>query len=343
MKLVGIGDLLIPADYIKKGFQKFADQGVEVKFVDWELQNYEELQNINLKIETDGCEEYEVPENLIDKISDADIIITQFCPINKKVMDACSNLKAIGVLRGGYENINAAYAKRKNILVYNTPGRNATAVADFTVGMILSECRNIAKAHCNLKAGRWVRDYANAASVPDLAGKIAGIIGLGQIGKKVAQRLHGFDMTILGYDPYAATVPEYVQLVSLDILLRKSDFITIHSRLTKDTEELMNADAFAKMKPVAYFINTARAGLVDETALYEALKSKKIMGAALDVFDKEPLGREYPLVQLNNVTITPHLAGGTVDAFLKSPFLLEKEMESFLHGKINYQFVINQK
>lgn len=343
MKLIGIGDLLIPARYIEEGFAGYRQKGVQIEVLDWSLKDYEELQGINLQVETQGSEVYDVPDALIKKLRDAEILITQFCPITKKVLDACTKLRFIGVLRGGYENVNVTYAAQKGVTVYHTPGRNATAVADFTIGMILSECRNIARAHANLKEGRWVRDYVNAASVPDLEDKTVGIIGLGQVGRKVAKRLHGFDVRILGYDPYADTLPDYVVRASLDELLEQADFVTIHGRLTDETKGMMNAHAFSLMKPTAYFINTARAGLVDEAALYAALKERRIQGAALDVFEHEPLKEDDPLVGLDNVTITPHLAGGTVDAFLHSPVLLAREMEGALSGDLTSRYIVRQK
>ncbi len=278
---------------------------------------------------------------MIDRLEDADILITQFFPINKKVIDACKNLKVIGVLRGGYENINTDYAKRKNILVYNTPGRNSSAVADFTVGMLIAECRNIAKSHCNLKQGKWIREYANKQYVPDLAGKNAGIIGLGQIGKKVAQRLNAFDMSIFGYDPFAGDVPDYVKMDTLCRVVENADFLLLHSRLLPSTKHMINAKILNMMKPTAYLINTARSGLVDEKALYKALHDKKIAGAAIDVFDMEPVNAEYPFVRLDNVTVTPHLAGSTTDAFLNSPYLLAKEMLPYLSGDIKDAFIVN--
>lgn len=322
MKILGIGDLLIPAKYIASGFRLLAAAGHTVETIEWKLEDYEELQNINLRVEVNGSEAYAVPEEIIEAAKDADIVITQFCPITKRFIDACDKLKLIGVLRSGCENIHLEYATEKGIFVCNTPGRNANAVADFTVGMMISECRNIAKSHKNLKEGKWIRDYKNAATVPDLPEKTAGIIGFGQIGRKIAQRLHGFEMRILAYDPYARDVPDYVTLVTLEELARQSDFVTLHARLCKDTERMINARLLKLMKKDAYFINTARSGLVDEQALYEALKSGEIMGAALDVFDVEPPPQDYPLVGLDNVTITPHLAGGTIDAFTNSPKLL---------------------
>lgn len=326
MKIVGIGDLLIPEEFIKIGFHNFEEKGHQIETIQWQLADYEELQNINLKVETSGSEAYEPPQEILDAVQDADIIITQFCPITKRVIEACRHLRVIGVLRGGYENVNLSYATQKGILIYHTPGRNSNAVADFTVGMLISECRNIAKSHRNLKEGKWVRDYDNAKTVPDLPGKTVGIIGFGAIGQKVAKRLHGFDMNILVYDPYVHEVPEYVKQVSLEKLMRDSMFITLHTRLSSDIGHMINADMLELMRPDAYLINTARSGLVDEKALYQALSEKKIAGAALDVFDIEPPDAAYPLVSLPNVTVTPHLAGGTVDAFTNSPKLIAEEM-----------------
>lgn len=326
MKIVGIGDLLIPRQYIREGFKEFEKKGHEVVTIQWQLKNYEELQNINLMVETNGSECYEPPQEILDTLKDADVIITQFCPITKNVIDNCKNLKEIGVLRGGCENVNVEYAKVKGIKVFNTPGRNANAVADFTVGMLISECRNIARSHKNLKEGEWIRDYTNKDTVPDLPGKTIGIVGFGKVGRMVAQRLNGFEMNILAYDPYAKDFPDYVKDSSLEEIMKQSDFVTIHSRLCDETFHMINAEMLSLMKPSAYIINTARSSLIDEKALYKVLKANKICGAALDVFDEEPPGKEYPLVTLDNVTITPHLAGGTVDAFTNSPVLLSKIM-----------------
>ncbi len=343
MRIVGIGDLLIPSSDIQKGFEKLAGTGVEARTVDWNLESYEELQHINLLVEQGGSEAYEPSQEMIDAIADADVIITQFCPMTRRVIDACPHLKAIGVLRGGVENVNVAYATSKGILVFNTPGRNANAVADFTVGMLISECRNIAKAHMELKQGNWVRDYTNAAFVPDLCDKTAGIVGYGNIGRKVAKRLKAFDMNVIAYDPFVRQEQCDVPLVSLEELMRVSDFVTLHSRMTKDTVHLINADMLALMKPTAYLINTARSGLVDEDALCDALRNCRIAGAALDVFEQEPPGKDYKLVTLDNVTIAPHLAGGTRDAFSYSPVLLLTEMRKVFFDKQASHYLLNGK
>lgn len=342
MKLVGIGDLFIPKEYIANGFKPLEKYGVEITVLDWQLQNFQELQKINLLVETGGSEAYQPPRYILEAVREADIIITQFCPMTRMIIDSCSHLKAIGVLRAGIENINLDYASEKGILVYNTPGRNSDAVADFTVGMIIAECRNIAKGHYGLKNGEWIRVYPNTDYIPDLPGKTAGIVGLGEIGQKVAKRLAGFDMRLLGYDPYSTYSSYGMEMVSLERLMAESDFVTIHARMSKETENLINQTLLAKMKATAYLINTSRAGLVDESALYEALKNKRIAGAALDVFALEPPGSDYPLVRLDNVTITPHMAGGSKDAFLNSPKKLANEMEKLWSKELS-RYLVNKE
>lgn len=342
MKIVGIGDLLIPCDSIIEGFRSFEKLGAEITAVEWKLKDFEELQNINLRVEQRGSEIYEASQEILNAVKDADIIITHFCTITRRMIDNCPNLKAVGVLRSGFENINVEYASEKKIHVFHTPGRNANAVADFTVGMMISECRNIAKSHRKMKEGKWVRDFSNAGCVPDLCDKTVGIIGMGVIGKKVAKRLQAFEMKIIGYDPYVdSNVSEY-PMVSLEELMTEADFVTVHSRLTKDTKGLISREMISLMKSTAYFINTARAGLVDEDALCEALNSREIAGAALDVFEEEPPGIDYKLVIPENVTLTPHMAGGTRDAFLHSPYLLAEEMLTFYREHKMSDFLVNK-
>ena len=332
MKIIGIGDLLIPCQYIEEGFKNFRDLGYDLELVEWKRKDIEELQNINLLIEQKGSEAYEVEDYIIDKTKDADIIITQFCPINRKLIESCGKLKAVGVLRGGMENINVDLCKEKGIQVFNTPGRNANAVADFTVGMLIAEARNIARSHALLKEGKWVKEYSNKDYVPDLCDKTVGIIGYGAIGRKVAKRLKAFDMNVIVYDPYLKD-DEDVNRVSLEELFKISDFVTIHSRLTKENEKMITYELLSSMKPTAYFINTARSGLVDEDALDKVLNERKIAGAAIDVFEAEPPGKDYKFLKYDNVTVTPHMAGSTKDAFTYSPVLLAKKIYESLETK----------
>ena len=333
MKIVGIGDLFIPAAYIEKGFAPLREKGHDVAVMDWPLKSFDELQNYNLLVETQGCQALQPPQCVFDLCADADVIVTQFCTVTRELVDACPKLKAIGVLRGGIENVCSDYAREKGIEVFNAPGRNAEAVSDFTVGMIICEARNIARGHHGILTGRWIRDYSNSGMIPDLPGRTVGLIGCGAIGMKVAKKLSGFDMKLLGYDPYASAErckEAGIEPVKLDELMAQSDFVSLHARLTPENHHLIDARRLALMKPTAYLINTSRAGLIDEAALFEALRAKKIAGAALDVYEHEPPQPDDPLLTLDNVTLTPHMAGGSNDAFFNTPALLRKRMQAWI-------------
>lgn len=333
MKIVGIGDLFIPASYIEKGFAPLREKGHVVKVMDWPLKSFDELQNYNLLVETQGCQALQPPQCVFELCADADVIVTQFCTVTRELVDACPKLKAIGVLRGGIENVCSEYAREKRIEVFNAPGRNAEAVSDFTVGMIICEARNIARGHHGILTGRWIRDYSNSGMIPDLPGRTVGLIGCGAIGMKVAKKLSGFDMTLLGYDPFASAErckEAGIEPVELDELMARADFVSLHARLTAENRHLIDARRLALMKPTAYLINTSRAGLIDEAALVEALRAKKIAGAALDVYEHEPPQPDDPLLALDNVTLTPHMAGGSNDAFFNTPILLRKRMEAWI-------------
>lgn len=289
-----------------------------------------------LKIETEGPEWIEPDQEILDKISDAEVVLTHFSGVNKKMMDAAKNLKCIIVMRSGVENVNVSEATQKGIIVCNSPGRVAEPVADYTVALILVEARSIIRVSLNYTKGEWKQidpnDTANAA----LKNHVVGLIGFGIIGKKVALRLNAFGMRVLAYDPFgnkedAAKLG--VELVSFDELLKQSDFVSMHARLAEDTKNLMGEKQFAMMKPTAVFINTARAGLVDEEALVNALKNKIIRSAALDVFSKEPLPADHPLLSLDNVTLTPHKAGGTSDNKSNSLDIGLQTLESYFAGE----------
>ena len=340
MNLVGIGDLFIPGEYIQKGMKGLNEKNVSVSTIEWNLKDFDELQHINLLVEQGGREEIEVPDYIYEAVKDADIIITQFFPIGKWLIDNFKNLKYIVVRRAGYENVNFEYAKQKGIKVFNTIGRNAHAVSDFAVGVMINEARNIARRHYGIKNGQWIRTYPNSDSIPDFTGKTVGLVGYGEIGRLVAKKLSGFDMNIIVYDPYYKG--NDVNLVSLDTLMKESVFISLHARLTKDNERMIGKEQLALMKPTAYLINISRSGLVDENALYDVLKKCKIAGAALDVFDVEPPPIDYPLVTFPNVTLTPHMESGSKDAFLNTSKLLCAGIADYFDGKFT-RFFLNKQ
>jgi D-3-phosphoglycerate dehydrogenase / 2-oxoglutarate reductase len=332
MKIVGIGDPFIPHRYIRDGFAPVAAQGHQVDTLDWRLSGAEELQEINLAVEKGGSAAFRPPPYVFEAAAGADVLVTQFCTVPAALLQASPGLKVVGVLRAGVENVDVAAATAQGIAVLNTPGRNADAVADFTVGLLIAEARNVCRGHHGLEDGRWIREYPNSGHIPDLPGKTVGIVGLGDVGRKVARRLAGFDVTVLAHDPFARAVPEGIRMVDLPALMAESDFVTVHARVTRETTGLISRALIARMKPTACLINTARSALVDEAALVEALRARRIAGAALDVFDHEPLGLDDPLVRLENVTITPHLAGGSNDAFFNCPKLLAAEVARLLGG-----------
>jgi D-3-phosphoglycerate dehydrogenase len=292
-----------------------------------------ELQQANLAIEQGGPEAVKLPVEVMQRVDDFDILVTQFAPVGRRLIEAASSLKVIGVLRGGTENIDVPYATQRAIAVLNTPGRNARAVAECAMGMILAEIRNIARSHACLKTGQWRREFPNNNAIPELNEKTAGIVGYGSVGRLVAHFLQAFGSRILAHDPYFRGDPAPAELVDLPTLLRRSDVVSLHARLTEESHRLIGRRELAMMKPTAVLVNTARSGLVDERALVEALSERRIMGAALDVFDDEPLAPDHALVKLDNVTVTPHLAGSTIDAFRNSPRLMAGHLARMLRGE----------
>ena len=255
------------------------------------------------------------PEELKKEIEDADaLIIRSGTKVTKEIIDHAKRLKVIGRAGTGLDNVDVAKATEKGIVVMNVPGGNTLSAAEHTFALILSLARRIPQANAAVKSGVWDRKKFMGV---ELNGKVLGVIGLGRIGSIVAERALCFKMKVLGYDPFVS--PEVakergIELVSLDELLSKSDFVTIHTPLTKETYHLLNKERISKMKKGAYLINCARGGIVDENALYEALVSGHLAGAALDVFEKEPVPPDYPLLKLDNVVVTPHLGASTLEA-----------------------------
>lgn len=332
MRILALSDLFITKEMMENGFKVFRDLGHEVEIREWKHPDLKALQHDNLLVEQKGADAVELPAGLVDDIGEFDMIVVQFAPLGKEVIARADKAKYIGVLRAGTENISAPAAAAKNVEIIPTPGRNARAVAEFTVGMMLSETRNIARAHAAMKEARFRKDFPNSAAIPEIGGKTVGLIGYGNIGSLVGHFLSAFDCKLLVFDPYLASSPEGVEKVdSLDRLLAEADIVSMHMRLTDDTKHMIAMPQFKQMKKSAYFINTARSGLVNQNDLTKALADGIIMGAAIDVFDKEPVPADDPILQLDNLTLAPHMAGSTIDAFSNSPKLFaERFIKSHL-------------
>jgi len=333
MKLLAISDTYIPAQFMEQGLAGLAPLGIEVVVRRWEHPTLIELQQANLVIEIDGPAAITLPADVTEDLHAFHVLVVQFTPISREFLASATNLKVIGVLRGGTENVDVEFATGQGITVMNTPGRNARAVAECTMGMILGEIRNIARAHACLRRGDWRRTFPNSQAIPELFEKTVGLVGYGAVGRLVAGYLDAFGSRILAYDPLVQGDPSPAVLVDLETLMRESDVVSIHARLTDETHHLVGEKELALMKPSAVLVNSARSGLVDEEALVRALSERRIMGAALDVFDTEPLPPDHPLLKLDNVTITPHLAGSTVDAFRNSPKLMAAHLTRMLKGE----------
>jgi len=229
--------------------------------------------------------------------------------IRQPLIDLCPGLKVI--VRGGVglDNIDADYARSKGITVLNTPKASSASVAELAIGFMFDLARSINKATATMKAEKWEK---KAFEGDELGGKTLGLIGIGNIGKEVAKRANALGMTVIAYDPYVKEA-ESVRLVQLDVLLAKSDYISLHLPKTKESSNMIGKAQFEKMKAGVRLVNCARGGIVDEAALYEALVSGKVAGAALDVFAEEP-PTDYRLLKLDNVIGSPHIGAATHEA-----------------------------
>jgi D-3-phosphoglycerate dehydrogenase len=267
-----------------------------------------------------GHELVEMPgikkDELLKVIGDFDgLVVRSGTKVTSEIINASHKLKIIGRAGTGVDNIDVRSATTKGILVVNTPGGNTISTGELALAHILSLARNIPQASAALKNGKWARSQYTGT---ELSGKTLGVIGVGRIGREVANWCKGFGMSTIGYDPVLAesTARSYgIEPVSLDELFKNADFITIHTPLTKDTKYLLNAENLAKCKKGARIINCARGGIVDENALLEAIKSGHVAGAALDVLEKEPPSEESHELRMHpNVVVSPHLGASTTDA-----------------------------
>jgi D-3-phosphoglycerate dehydrogenase len=253
--------------------------------------------------------------DLLAAVPDVDaLVIRSASKIDVEVLTAASKLKAIARAGVGVDNVDIPEATHRGIVVMNTPDGNTISTAEHTFGLMLALARHIPQAHATLSGGKWDRKSFMGV---ELRGKTLGVVGFGRIGRAVAKRALAFEMTVISFDPYipvdiAADLG--VELVELDELYRRSDFITLHALLTDETRDMINKTSIAKMKRGVRIIDAARGALINESDLAEAIKSGQVAGAGLDVFAEEPPQPDNPLINLPGVVHTPHLAASTDDA-----------------------------
>ena len=333
MKCLIVGDRGISEECFLEKLKFLEKYGIKFELVNLDKNMDDALFYAHVReIETEGPEDIKIKEEILKKVENADIVAVHWTPINKEFLSRAKNLKIIALSRAGYENVNINLAKEKNIWVLNAPGRNKEAVADHAVTLFLSTRRRIPLLHAKIKDGKWETYYPDK----DLKNMTAGIIGFGNIGKESAKLLKGLGLTVLIYDPYVKESDvknEEYSYVTFDELLSKSDVIFLHARVSDENKHLINYEAFKKMMKKPILINNARSLLIDTNALIKALEEGLISGAGLDVFDKEPLPVDSPLMKSDNVVLTPHTSNTIESLMYNGPAILAEDIERILLGR----------
>jgi len=268
---------------------------------------------------------------LLEALRAADgLIVRSETKVTRELLEHAPDLRVIGRAGVGVDNIDIPAATARGVVVMNAPDANTITTAEHTVALLIALARCVPQGNSSLKSGKWERKKFVGV---ELQGKTLGIVGLGRIGRVVASRARAFDMTIVAYDPFIA--PEQaaeleIELAPLDDVFARADFLTVHTPLTAETRGIVGREAFTRMKKGVRIINCARGGLVDEKALYEAIKEGTVAGAALDVFEQEPPAADNPLINLAEVIVTPHLGASTTEAQEGVAFTVAEQMRDYL-------------
>lgn len=270
-------------------------------------------------------------EELCKALADCEgLVVRSETKVSADLMDSAKRLRVIGRAGVGVDNIDVTAATARGIVVMNAPDGNTITTAEHTMALLVALARNVPQANSSVKSSKWERKKFIGA---ELQGKTLGIVGLGRIGRAVASRARAFGMKIVAHDPFIATDQAReleIESATIDEVFARADFLTVHTPLTNDTRGIIGSEAFAKMKDGARVVNCARGGLIDEGALYEAIKSGKIAGAALDVFEQEPPATDNPLLALDEVIVTPHLGASTTEAQEGVAFTVAEQMRDYL-------------
>jgi len=286
-----------------------------------------------LRIEKNGPEWVRHDREFLDAVKDANILLVHYSAVGKQLIDNCPDLELICVMRSGKENVNVEYATEKGIKVCTAPGRSSEQVADMTVAYILALNRNLANNNLTHVPGFNINYPQNPKLMKDMT---IGFVGFGDIAKRVQKRLAGFGCKFIAYEPYANVEQAAalgVKMMELNEVMANADVVSVHARLLPSTQGLVGKEQFECMKPDAMFVNSARAGLIDNDALLEILKAHKIRSAALDVFAQEPLPDDSEFRKLDNVILTPHIAGRIEDGGKISVELVVEETIRYLKGE----------
>ena len=277
------------------------------------------------------------PDELTARIlaEDISILVVEADFVFEETFQECPGLRFVGICRGSTTQVDIEAAAEHGVVVVNTPGRNARAVAEHALALILSLARRITQAHDYVSSGSWlhpVAGYTDFRGV-EVGARTVGVVGLGAIGRTLAEMCVGIGMKVVAYDPYTTDIPSDVNMVDLDTLAQVSDFISVHVPATPATTGLLDAAFFAKMKPSAYLVNCSDYQVAEEPALLDALRSHRISGAALDVFETHPITPGSPLLDLDNVILTPHVGGATDETIERHSKMMTDDIISFIEGR----------
>ena len=335
--VVVIGDPFVPADNLAAAAKGLMlESPVNIQRFDWQAEKTRsEFREVIKILEHDGPNGFELSSDILAAVSTAEYLLVHLAPVSQKLLAHAKKLKMIGTCRGGLEHIDLAEVKKSKELSVINVIRNAEPVADFTIGLMYATVRNIAASAIQVKNGDWPQNFPNDAYKTSFSNLKVGLVGLGHIGKIVAKRLTALGLEVSAYDAFAqqAALEQegyQIKLKSLQEIFSDSDVVSLHLRVVPETINLIDQSLLQLMKPSAYLINTARPDIIKQEDLIECLTKKKIAGAGIDVLWEEPIAPDEPLLRLDNVVITSHIAGDTIDAIERSPQLLQKEMNKVL-------------
>ncbi len=342
MKILVAGDSFVTVEDFANAFSEIS-KSHDVRFI---RMNEEENLHPTSDSEKKIKEYLGSPEQLIQELDDSECLVVHGAPVTDAVLDASKALKLVCCARGGPVNIDLSAATKRKIPVVTAPGKNAEAVADLAIALMIMLSRNLVPALDHVKKTKVVGadNYeGNQFFGHELGGKTLGLIGYGRVGSKVAARALGFGMSVQVYDPYvekSKIEAPGIRVTDFENLLKGSDYISLHAREAKENENLLGPKEFALMKKSTFFLNTARPSMVDEVALYDSLKDHKIAGAAMDVLKYDPTRPTNPLLTMDNAIVTPHIGGATFETTTKGAEIVAKQIQRYLSG-LPLETVIN--
>lgn len=342
MRIVVFGDRLIGVDVFRKAFEKIA-KTEDVRFFTID----EDRKLVPSSPSERSLREYlGSTEQVISELDGAEALVVQGAPVSDEVLAAGTSLRLVCCARGGPVNVDVAAATRRGIPVVAAPGKNAEAVAELALALMIILSRNMTRAYDHVRTTKIVGkdNYEGVRFLGrELDGKTLGLIGFGRVGSRVAKRAMAFGMSVIAYDPFlddAKIEAEGIRPASFEKVLSESDYVSLHARESKENENLMGEKQFSMMKRGTYFINTARPSMVDEAALIDSLKSGRLAGAGMDVVRYDPERPVNPLVEMENAVVMPHIGGSTVETTTKGAYIVAGQLERYLRGE-RLETVIN--